>query len=311
MPSCVESLYLFRERAWHGLGTVCEEAKTSKEALEIAGLNWTVIQKPVFVDNNVVPGYVANVRDSDNSVLGIVTPKYKIVQNNQAFEFTDSLLGTDGITYESAGSLKNGKTVFLLAHMPKTKILGDDIDNYLCFCNSHDGTGAVKVCSTNVRVVCNNTLNIALNTAKRSWTTRHMGNIEDKLEEAYRTLDLAFKYQEELGKFAEQAVEYKIDMDKTMKMLNQLFPIKTEDSDRKQNNMKRNQEAFEQCIYAVDLSPFVGTGWGLINAAADFADHVTPGRLTNTYRERNFEKVINGHPILDQVSDFVMTGMEA
>ena len=178
----------------------------------------------------------------------------------------------------------------LLHNFPKQKILGDDFENYVVFCNTHDGTGAVKVCMTNTRVVCNNTLNVALRGAKRSWSTRHMGDLSGKIWEAQHTLQLAFEYTQELGKFAEKAVDYKIDEAKTYEILSKLFPINTEDSDRKQANVKKAREDFTSCIYTIDLSPFVGTAWGLINAAAAYADHRLPQRATSTYRENNMEK---------------------
>ena len=120
---------------WHGLGVSVEEAPTSKEAIELAGLNWKVESKPVFNENNeVIPGFIANTRNTDGKVFGIVSNRYNIVQNEDAFSFTDSLIG-DGVRYETAGSLREGKTVWLLAKMPERKILGDKIDPYICFNN--------------------------------------------------------------------------------------------------------------------------------------------------------------------------------
>ena len=113
---------------WHGLGTPVEKAMTSAEALELGGLDWEVNPKPVFTETGFeIPNYKANIRSSDNSVLGIVTNRYKIVQNKEAFAFTDALLD-GGVTYETAGSLGNGKTIWLLAKMPEKKILGDKFD---------------------------------------------------------------------------------------------------------------------------------------------------------------------------------------
>ena len=156
----VETMMYTREVPWHGLGTRVEEAPNSAEAIRLAGLDWEVVPKPLFLDDGrQIPGYVANTRTSDNSVLGVVSEKYKIVQNKEAFSFTDNIIGGD-VRYETAGSLKNGKSVWLLAHLPKTSILGDDVIPYLCFNNSHDGQGAIRVFMTPIRVVCNNTLNI-------------------------------------------------------------------------------------------------------------------------------------------------------
>ena len=295
---------------WHGLGTPVQSALTSAEALKVAGLDWKVEARPVFTDNGIkIPGYVANTRDSDNSVLGIVSDKYRIVQNVDAFAFTDSLIGED-CRYETAGSLRNGKSTFMLARLPQKKILGDDFENYICFTNTHDGTGAVKVCSTNVRVVCNNTLNLALNTAKRSWTCKHMGRIEDKLQEAQRALQLAEEYTEQLSIYAERAANITIDEAKTYEVLKQLFPISDDASDRMKKNNQDAINDFRNCLVAVDLSPFYGTLWGLVNAASDFAYHRTPTRMTSTYQEGKMNQAIHGCGLLDKVMELCPVSMD-
>lgn len=125
-----------------------------------------MIQKELTtLDGIPVSGFKANVRDSDNQVLGVVSDRYKVVQNEDAFAFTDGLL----------------------AKLPQRYIIsGDEITPYLVFMNSYDGTGAIKAAMTPVRVVCQNTLNLALFTAKRSWATNHVGNIDGKLEDVKR-----------------------------------------------------------------------------------------------------------------------------
>ena len=206
MSANVETMFSVRAVPWHGLGTIVEEAPTSKEAIELAGLNWKVESKPVFNEKNEeIPGFIANTRNTDGKVFGIVSNRYNIVQNEDAFSFTDSLIGGD-VKYETAGSLREGKTVWLLAKMPEKKILGDKVDPYICFTNSHDGFGAVKVCMTPVRVVCNNTLNLALDSASRMWSTRHIGDIQTKLQEAKITLLHANQYMNELNVTAEKLV---------------------------------------------------------------------------------------------------------
>lgn len=295
---------------WHGLGTPVESALTSADALHLAGLDWKVEARPVYTDKGIqIPGYVANVRDSDNSVLGIVTNKYKIVQNVDAFQFTDNLIGED-VKYETAGSLRNGRTTFMLAKLPEKKILGDKFENYICFTNTHDGTGAVKVCSTNVRVVCNNTLNLALSTAKRSWTCRHMGRIEDKLQEAQRALQLAEEYTEQLAIYADRAANITIDEAKTYEVIKQLFPISDDASDRMKKNNSDAINDFKNCLVAVDLSSFYGTLWGLVNAASDFAYHRTPARVTSTFQEGRMNQAIYGCGILDKIMELCPVPMD-
>lgn len=208
MAANVETMFSVREKPWHGLGTIVMEAPTSEEALKLAGLDWNVVQEPIFTDSNEkISGYKANVRDSDRKVLGVVSDRYRVVQNVDAFSFTDELLGK-GVRYETAGSLQDGKKIWLLAKLPKEYILGGErISPYLVFSNTHDGSGSVKVAVTPVRVVCNNTLNLALDTAKRSFSMIHTGNIQDKIQEAKDTLFMAEAYMDYLGAEFEQEVK--------------------------------------------------------------------------------------------------------
>ncbi len=201
MAANVETMFYTREKPWHGLGTRVMEAPTSADALRLAGLNWNVIQEPVYTaENEVIDGVKCNIRDVDRKVLGVVSNKYKVVQNEEAFAFVDALLG-EGVRFETAGSLNGGKRVWMLAHMPHEYIImSEHISPYLLFSNTHDGTGAVRVAITPVRVVCNNTLNLALATAKRSFSMIHTSSIENKLKEAQDTLFMAQQYMDSLGK---------------------------------------------------------------------------------------------------------------
>lgn len=289
---------------WHGLGTSVEEAPTSADALRLAGLDWEVIQKPIFVDKFVaspeVPGWKANVRSSDNTVLGIVTDRYKIVQNKDAFDFTDALIGNGDVHYETAGSLRNGKTVWLLAKMPSVSVLGDQIDPYICFANSHDGTGAIKVCMTPIRVVCNNTLNAALSGATRCWTTRHIGDISSKMEEARATLKMANKYMGALAVDAERLANERITEEEISKILDEIFPITETDSDRKKSNKADAKNQIMICYLAPDIAKFMGTKWGFLNAVSDWCGHATPKRMTTDYALNNWGRIMDGHPVFDR-----------
>lgn len=300
MPANVETMMYVRETPWHGLGTMVQEAPTSKEAIELAGLNWIVEGRPIFDSHgNEIKGYKANVRNTDDSVLGVVSDKYKIVNNNEAFDFTDSLIG-DGVTYETAGSLRGGKTIWLLAKMPERDIVGDKFDPYICFTNSHDGLGAIRVCMTPIRVVCNNTLNMALRSAKRSWSTRHMGDMNSKLAEAKETLGLANHYLDELGVVADKLANEKMTDGDIERALDIMYPVSEDMTDRKKRNIEDAKNNITMCMMRPDLVQFLNTKWGFINAVSDFIGHSDPARLTSNYKENNWGKIIGGHPILDK-----------
>ena len=201
MSANVETMFSVRETPWHGLGRIVMDAPASREALELAGLDWQVESRNIYSGTGaMIPGYRANVRSTDDAVLGVVSDRYRIVQNEEAFQFTDDLLG-EGVTYETAGSLQGGKKVWMLAKLPEKYIIaGDEVTPYLVFFNSHDGSSGVKVAMTPVRVVCQNTLNLALGNAKRIWTARHTENVLLRVQDARETLQLANSYMGELGK---------------------------------------------------------------------------------------------------------------
>lgn len=298
MSHNVETMFSVREKPWHGLGTIIQEAVNSEQALNIAGLDWQVEQKPVIY-NGKPTGHQFNVRSSDDTVLGVVGARYKPVQNASAFAFTDELIGGD-VRYETAGSLSNGKRVWMLAKMPDTKILDDVVEPFLCLTNSHDGFGSMKVCMTPVRVVCQNTLNMALNNAKRTWNVRHSGNIENKLAEAQHTLGLARDYMDAFAKEAEDLYKIKVAPKDFKELTETMFPITDEMSRRKEESQYLLQCQLKEAWEMDDLGNIRGTGWGFMNAISDMATHRPPARKTENYQENMFMYTIDAPVLLDQ-----------
>ena len=186
------------------------------------------------------------------------------------------------------------------------KILDDEITPYLVFLNSHDGSGAIKVAMTPVRVVCQNTLNLALNTAKRIWTTNHTGNIESKLIEATRTLSLANKYMNQLGNEAFTLSKIKLNDKRVLDFINDLLPIPDKATITQINNIKSLRNNFKNRYFeAPDLKVLNKNAWRFINAASDFATHVTPLRQTKNYQDNLFLKTSEGNPIIDKAYELI------
>jgi len=302
MAANVETMFYTREKPWHGLGTRVEEAPTSKEALELAGLNWKVLQKPIYTSSGIpIKGYKANVRETDQNILGIVTDRYKVVQNDEAFKFTDDLLGA-GVRYETAGSLQDGKRIWLLAKLPHEYIIGgEQISPYLVFTNTHDGSGAIKVAVTPVRIVCSNTLNLALSTAKRSWSTIHTGDINGKMDDARETLQLAGKYMNCLGKEFNKLQQKKISERKVLEIIEELLPEPENASFQQKRNVTRLREDMKHRYFdAPDLKDLGNTAYRLVNAVSDFATHAKPIRETRDYQQNMFMKTVDGNPLIDR-----------
>ena len=306
MSANVESMFYVRVAPWHGLGICVEEALDSREALEQSGLDWTVEQRPIMADYNIIPGYKANVRQSDGKVLGVVTDRYKVIQNHEAFAFTDALLG-EGVKYETAGSLQEGRKIWILARLPDKYIIeGEQIDPYLVFSSSHDGSGAIKVCMTPIRVVCQNTLNLALSSARRMWSTIHVGDLAAKMDEAHNTLLLAEKYMGKLGTEISRLSKIKLSDHKVMEYIDLLLPMDAQPTELHRKNIARVREDMKMRYFdAPDLHHVGKNAYRFLCAVSDFATHAKPLRETANYRENVFSKTMDGNPLIDRAYELM------
>ena len=307
MAANVETMFYTREKPWHGLGTMVAEAPNSKDALRLAGLNWKVLQEPVYTENEeLIQGYKANVRDTDRKVLGVVTDRYKVIQNEEAFAFTDTLLG-EGVRYETAGSLQEGRRVWMLARLPREFIIGGErISPYMVFSNTHDGSGAVKTALTPIRVVCNNTLNLALRTAKRSWSMIHTGDISGKIEEAKNTLLLADEYMTALGQEFENLRKIKLSEKQVLDYIKILLPMEENYSLLQKRGVEKLRADMKMRYFdAPDLKEVGNNGYRFVNAVSDFATHSTPRRKTANYKENIFARTADGNPMIDRAYQLV------
>lgn len=193
------SFFSVQERAWHGLGQIVQDYPTSKDALRFAGLDYNVVKLP---NRHHLPS--GNIIESDSSfftyrsdteqVLGAnVGKNYTIVQNTDVFTFFDAIVGDgDGILYETAGALGNGERIFITAKLPDYIKVGDKdiIEKYVFLTTAHDGTGSIIAAFTPIRIVCNNTLNAALNNCSNVVRIRHTPNAQESLKEAHRLMGM-------------------------------------------------------------------------------------------------------------------------
>lgn len=300
----VETMFSVREKPWHyemtkDVTKIIQEAVTAEEALVAAGLNWRIEGKPVYDGHGrAISGYRVNVRTSDDSVLGIVSSRYSIVQNEDAFTFLDSLT-KDQLKYETAGSLRGGKQIWLLGKMPDCEIAGDKVEPYICFTNSHDGTGSVRCCMTPIRVVCNNTLNYAFKEAARTWAAPHRGNLANKMQEARAVLGLAVDYLEVLDEHADRFANEKMTEGEMREALDKMIIVDENDGDRRKQYAKQTKDSIMICTLAPDLIQFANTKWGFLNAVADYTCHSKPLRNTKYWKENRWGSIIAGNGLMD------------
>jgi phage/plasmid-like protein (TIGR03299 family) len=236
------SFFSVREKAWHGLGQIVQDYPKSAEAVKFAGLDYNVEKRRLFTydtenqnadpDNEIVipeidvPDYFATVRTDNETVLGVVGKDYEVVQNVDAFSFFDSIVGGDGIQYETAGALGKGERIFITAKLPRYIKVGhaDLIEQYLFLTTSHDGFGSITAAFTPVRIVCNNTLNAALRNQSNSIKIRHTMGVKERLEQAHRVMGISNKLSSDLEQIFNQWSRVKIT-DPELKKLIQLAMV--------------------------------------------------------------------------------------
>lgn len=293
-----------QERPWHGIGTVVEDAPTSDEAIRIAKLDWEVKQYPVVANGKEVPGVYANVREDINECLGIVRGRYRIYQNTESFKFVDDIVGNKEIPckYETCGSLFNGKRVFMLVKLPNQMLVGDDVENYLFFTNSHDGSSSFLAGMTNVRVVCNNTLQMAVKGSPRMWKCRHTDSLEGRVQQAKESLGLAVKYLDSIQDVAEEMASKKVSIDSFLKSFEEANPFKTSD---------KGLDKITDRIHTIytekdDLQNFKGTAWGIYNAVADYVSNSVPLRNTSKAQQNKLVTFFDGSALLEASQKILM-----
>lgn len=304
--------FLDKEKLHTGFGEVIENASSYNDVLVQAGLNWSVSVYPLNTEVNgqsiIIPGKNAVVRNEDLKPLGVVSEKYKIVNNEDAFAFTESLFNTKEIEFIRGGSYRGGSATWLEAKVTgQYSILGDNVDCYLIFMNTHDGTGSVKCMIAPERLACMNILNMPLKDKSRHWRCIHSGDPLAKIDEARDVLLAGSSYMESLKRECEVLQSIKLS-DKTIyQFINRLFPvIDTMTEKQKENQMNRRTQLFDVFYSKEDLTDFGSTGYKFISAVVDYVDHKN-GKNTKHANINRYMNIANGNPLVDEAYMMVLT----
>ncbi|MBL7709852.1 MAG: DUF945 domain-containing protein [Chitinophagaceae bacterium] len=217
------SFFSVKEKAWHGLGQIVQDYPTSAEAIKFAGLDYEVVKQDIYTTcynadgqpmdfTKRIKSHHATMRPDTGEVLGVVGKDYEIIQNRDAFSFFDSIVGGDGIQYETAGALGKGERIFITAKLPGYIKVGQEdlIEQYLFLTTSHDGFGSITAAFTPVRIVCNNTLNAALRNFSNAIKIRHTANAKDRLEQAHKVMGISNQLSGQLEQLFNQWTKVKI-----------------------------------------------------------------------------------------------------
>ena len=266
MPHAVETMFSANVPAWHQLGVVTKGALTSAEAIKKAGLDWTVSLRPLMTletedvparINNLIPvdNYFSTVRDSDDTVLGVVGNRYTPIQNLECFDFIDTVVDDSDAMFETAGSLHNGRIVWMLLNLNKSVQVDEDIThNYLLLTNSHDGSSSLKGLTTPIRVVCANTLRMALGDMRNSFSFRHTKNLTGKVAQARSILVQSYNYVDAFQLEMEKLLDTEITNDRFKEIMDTVLPYRNQH--RKISKQLRGLQTKEEkyLVYLIDRS---------------------------------------------------------
>jgi phage/plasmid-like protein (TIGR03299 family) len=295
----VASFASLREPAWHGLGTVFTEEKTTSEMLVAANLNnWNVrledMPIPSHLSSDKEYQYVVRTNPTDKTqtdILGVVGERYHVLQNEDLFSFGDNILDGGG-RWETAGSLKGGRQVFGSLALERETVLdpngvADVVKTYLLINTSHDGSIAIQASITPVRVVCANTLNVALNRTKKkdgvkqSFKIRHTQTANGKVQIARQTLGLANAYMDEFDKMAHAMIAKEISAKDFNDIILAAYPKPDKDTKGAVKKWENKVDTIND-IYTGEYNGMIsGNAWGAFNALTERLDWYRSARGGN------------------------------
>lgn len=283
------SMMYVDEEPWHGLGTKLKEPATSAQAIRAANLDWEVVKKPLIAyDGKVshpVPSHFAVIRKDwlgqPQPVFGIVGADYTPLQNRDAFAFFDAIVGERAAIYHTAGALGDGERVWVLAKLPDTiRVLGDDVaDKYLLLSNSHDGGSAVQIKFTPIRVVCNNTLTMAL---RQGPTLRvpHVKSLPQRMKQAADLLGIVRREFDVIERQFKAMAECRLEVDQLDRYMRLVFPEPKDEQNSDARARARLNRLwsmhFSERGKGMDLPGVRGTLWAAYNGVAELVDHRQP-----------------------------------
>lgn len=281
----VQQMFSVKVTPWHGLGHVVQTAPTAEEAIKLAGLNWGVKEQPLLRRNEageteLVYSHKALVRTDNGEQLGIVGEGYTPLQNEKAFSFFNPFIESGLASFETAGSLRQGKTVWILAKLNKEPIrVGNDdpVDKYLLLSNAHDGTMAVRTGFTPIRVVCANTLAMSHSDGNsRLLRVNHSARVADRLDEIQTIINAADRKFEATAEQYQFLAKRGVNQKDVEKYVELVFDFKSVDEERRKIAMQKQVENIQNLFetgYGSNLKSANGTYWGLYNAVTQYLSY--------------------------------------
>lgn len=275
----IESMFSVKETPWHGLGKIISQAPTVAEGMELAGLNWTVGKEQLICTDGTKTDAFAVRRDTDKRILGVVGPQWTPLQNVEAFDWFQPFIDAKLATLETAGSLRNGERVWVLAQIafdPSEIVAGDTVRKFMLLSNGHDGKLAVRVGFTPIRVVCANTLRASHESeASKLIRVRHNAGVKAKIDNLRDIMNLAnseFEATADKYRFLASSMYKQADIIKFVRKIVGIGETETEISTRKVNICKEIFELIDSGI-GQDIPGVRGTWWGAYNGVTQYLNY--------------------------------------
>ncbi|WDI43716.1 DUF932 domain-containing protein [Bremerella sp. P1] len=270
-----EAAFALKSCWWDVAGDyVLDHVPNSEEMIQAAHLDWDVELQPIYDhDGRHIPGHSTTIRSDTGLHLGVMSDSYRVVQNRDAFRFLDNLLKDGIMKYESAGALRGGRTVWVLARMPSVDTVaeGDELQRYILWLNSHDATGALFAIPTSVRVVCSNTAALAIRGQRG---IRHIGDMDAKLKQAHKLLSKADEQFTDFSSKAQVLAKSRYSREQANEYVSTLVP-QPENEGRSATIHDRKVEAIRTAFRSErnQLASIRGSFWSLFNSVSEAVDH--------------------------------------
>lgn len=311
MAHNVESMMYVGEKPWHGLGTyVGEREITAKEAIEKAGLDWKVGLRELYASDAdgsllVVPKKFATIREDNSRVLGVVGKNYRPLQNSEAFNFLDSIVGPESAVYHTAGSLGIGERIWILVKFPSVmRITKDDVvEKYFMVTNTHDGSTSVQVLFTPVRVVCQNTLHQALETVVGSerMSVKHTHSLISGLDRVKKIMFNAEAFWHDMENSSVRLLNTRLSEESRKEYVKASLGIGQQIEGEEEVEITDRQNEVLDAVFELaetgkgtELEGVKGTLWGDYNALVEYVDYLRPVRKADKIPTKRIDSIIFG-----------------
>lgn len=280
-----------RNTTWANIGKNVEATNVA-DVLKQAHLDYKVSKQPIYTSfegkSILVPNKVATVRDDTKEVLGVVSSRYEICQNIDAFDFVDNV---EDVQFVKAGQTYNGM-IYLIGKLPDVSVLGDTFTPYVIFQNGHNGIYTIKTTICPLRIVCQNQFNMAFKESTNTISIQHSRQLAGKIAEAKKIITGTAQYMKEFGNTAEELAMLKIGDDTSVRnIINAFFVAGEEASNKKIENVNEQREALYNAYKADDNANFTGTVWGLVNGFSDYITHKKIAKKTTNKEDSKFMSV--------------------